>query len=44
MRVHHGENRRLLINQPPRSLKSLCISIAMLPGCSATTPIAASSS
>jgi predicted phage terminase large subunit-like protein len=28
MRVHHGESRRLLINQPPRSLKSICISIA----------------
>jgi hypothetical protein len=28
MRVHSGENRRLLINQPPRSLKSICISIA----------------
>src|SRR6516225_2369701 len=28
MRVHHGESRRLLINQPPRSLKSICVSIA----------------
>ena len=28
MRLHHGESRRLLINQPPRSLKSICISIA----------------
>ena len=28
MRVHSGENRRLLINQPPRSLKSLTISVA----------------
>jgi predicted phage terminase large subunit-like protein len=28
MRIHSGENRRLLINQPPRSLKSICVSIA----------------
>jgi predicted phage terminase large subunit-like protein len=28
MRVHTGESRRLLINQPPRSLKSICVSIA----------------
>jgi predicted phage terminase large subunit-like protein len=28
MRVVAGDNRRLLINQPPRSLKSLCVSIA----------------
>ena len=28
MQVHRGANRRLLINQPPRSLKSLCISVA----------------
>jgi hypothetical protein len=28
MRVHCGESRRLLINQPPRSLKSICVSIA----------------
>jgi predicted phage terminase large subunit-like protein len=28
MRMHCGENRRLLINQPPRSLKSICVSIA----------------
>src|SRR5262249_866597 len=28
MRVHAGETRRLLINQPPRSLKSMCVSIA----------------
>jgi len=40
MRVHHGESRRLLINQPPRSLKSICVSIAYVawllghkPGC-----------
>ena len=26
--VHHGQNRRLLINQPPRSLKSICVSVA----------------
>src|SRR5271163_4311317 len=28
MRVHNGESRRLLINQPPRSLKSICVSVA----------------
>ena len=28
MRVHTGDNRRLLINQPPRSLKSICTSVA----------------
>jgi len=28
MRVHTGHSRRLLINQPPRSLKSICVSIA----------------
>jgi hypothetical protein len=28
MRVHLGEVLRLLINQPPRSLKSICVSVA----------------
>jgi predicted phage terminase large subunit-like protein len=28
MGVHHGEICRLLINQPPRSLKSICVSVA----------------
>jgi predicted phage terminase large subunit-like protein len=28
MRVHIGQTRRLLINQPPRSLKSICVSVA----------------
>ena len=28
MLVHSGESRRLLINQPPRSLKSICVSVA----------------
>src|SRR6516165_5355357 len=28
MRVHAGEVSRLLINQPPRSLKSMCVSVA----------------
>jgi predicted phage terminase large subunit-like protein len=28
MRVHAGQSRRLLINQPPRSLKSICVSVA----------------
>ena len=27
-RVRSGESRRLLINQPPRSLKSICVSVA----------------
>ena len=27
-RCHAGENRRLLITQPPRSLKSICASVA----------------
>lgn len=30
MRVHGGECRRLLINQPPRSLKSLSVSVAFV--------------
>lgn len=28
MRVRRGEISRLLINQPPRSLKSICVSVA----------------
>jgi hypothetical protein len=28
MRIDAGEHQRLLINQPPRSLKSICVSIA----------------
>ena len=28
MRIHGGEISRLLINQPPRSLKSICVSVA----------------
>src|SRR5438128_12463961 len=28
MRVQAGEISRLLINQPPRSLKSICVSVA----------------
>jgi hypothetical protein len=28
MRVHRGEISRLLINQPSRSLKSICVSVA----------------
>src|ERR1700680_2626274 len=28
MRVQAGESRRLLLNQPPRSLKSICVSVA----------------
>ncbi len=28
MRVHAGQTQRLLINQPPRSLKSICVSVA----------------
>ena len=30
LRVHRRELRRLLINQPPRSLKSICISVAFV--------------
>jgi predicted phage terminase large subunit-like protein len=30
MRVHAGDLRRLLINQPPRSLKSICVSVAFV--------------
>src|SRR5262245_43914477 len=30
MRVQSGDIRRLLINQPPRSLKSLCVSVAFV--------------
>ena len=28
MQVHAGENRRLIVTQPPRSLKSICTSVA----------------
>src|SRR5262249_26045899 len=28
MRVHQGQTLRLLINQPPRSQKSICVSVA----------------
>jgi predicted phage terminase large subunit-like protein len=28
MRIHNSDSRRLLINQPPRSLKSICVSVA----------------
>lgn len=28
LRVHRGENRRLIVTQPPRSLKSICASVA----------------
>jgi hypothetical protein len=28
MHVHAGDISRLLINQPPRSLKSICVSVA----------------
>jgi predicted phage terminase large subunit-like protein len=30
MLVHSGQNRRLLINQPPRSLKSISVSVAFV--------------
>ena|SRR5947199_7999314 len=32
MRVRAGETPRLLINQPPRSLKSICVSVAYVAG------------
>jgi hypothetical protein len=44
MRVHNGEISRLLINQPPRSLKSISVSVAMSHGFSATIRRAGSSS
>jgi predicted phage terminase large subunit-like protein len=28
MQVHHGQSRRLIVTQPPRSLKSICTSVA----------------
>ena len=34
-RVMRGEIRRLIINVPPRSLKSICASVAFPPSCSA---------
>ena len=30
MRIHTGEERRLIITQPPRSLKSICTSVAFV--------------
>jgi predicted phage terminase large subunit-like protein len=33
MQVHAGENRRLIITQPPRSLKSICTSVAFVAWC-----------
>ena len=30
MQVHTGQNRRLIITQPPRSLKSICTSVAFV--------------
>ena len=30
MEVHRGENRRLIVTQPPRSLKSICTSVAFV--------------
>lgn len=33
MRVHNGELRRLIINQPPRSLKTICVSVAYVAWC-----------
>ena len=28
MRIHRGQNHRLIVNQPPRSLKSIAVSVA----------------
>lgn len=28
LRIHHGPDQRLIINQPPRSLKSICATVA----------------
>ena len=33
MQVHAGANRRLIITQPPRSLKSICTSVAYVAWC-----------
>ena len=33
MQVHAGETRRLIITQPPRSLKSICTSVAFVAWC-----------
>ena len=30
MEVHNGRNRRLIVTQPPRSLKSICTSVAFV--------------
>jgi len=30
MQIHEGKCRRLIITQPPRSLKSICISVAFV--------------
>ena len=30
LKIHRGENRRLIVNQPPRSLKSICASVAFV--------------
>ena len=30
MQIHQGKNRRLIITQPPRSLKSICTSVAFV--------------
>jgi len=44
MRVQAGEVSRLLINQPPRSLKSMCVSVAHVAWLLGTTRAAALSS
>lgn len=33
MQVHRGKNRRLIVTQPPRSLKSICTSVAYVAWC-----------
>ena len=33
MQIHRGENRRLIVTQPPRSLKSICTSVAFVAWC-----------
>ena len=30
MQIHHGKNRRLIVTQPPRSLKSICTSVSFV--------------
>lgn len=37
-RIYRGENHRLVVNAPPRSLKSICISVAFVAWCLGRDP------